>query len=124
MPFTVQGLEKIQAAKLKMLAAMQPQGGLGKAVLYATKAMAEGVIQRAHRDTGTLAASIIPRVSGLRGLVYTGAYQNPKSGTPASVYAPFEEARGGSHALYARTFQEDGLRVLEEAGKIIIAELP
>lgn len=124
MPFTVQGLEKIQAARLKLLQDMQPSGGLGKAVLYGTLQMQKGLAGRIHVDTGTYKAAQVTNVHGLVGRTYTAAYRNPKSGTPAGVYGPYEEARGGSHAAYANTFNQDGQRVLNEAGQIVIAELP
>ena len=124
MPFTIQGLEKIQAARLKLLQDMQPSGALGKAVLYATTELYSGVKGRIHKDTGTYSAAQIVKVSGLVGQVYTGAYSNPKSGTAASVYGPYEEARGGSHATYSNTYQQDGVRIAETAGAMIVKELP
>lgn len=124
MPFTVRGLEKIQAARLQLLKAMEPQGAFGRAVLYATTELAQGVMERIHVDTGTYRAAQIPRVQGLVGRVYTGAYRNPKSGTPASVYGPYEEARGGSHAAYANTYKSDGPRVLGRAAQMVREDLP
>jgi hypothetical protein len=121
MPFTVQGLEKIQAARMQLIYAMQPNGALGKAVLLGTTQMFRGVQTRIHRDTGTYAAAQIPKVNGLKGMVYTGAYKNPKSGQAASVYGPFEEARGGGHAAYANTFKGDAPGVMHDAIKIVIA---
>lgn len=124
MPFSVKGLEKIQAARMQLIYAMQPTGALGKAVLLGTTQMFRGVQTRIHRDTGTYAAAQIPKVNGLKGIVYTGAYKNPKSGQAASVYGPYEEARGGGHAAYANTYRSDSAGVMEDAIKIVIAELP
>jgi hypothetical protein len=124
MPFTVQGLEKIQQARMRLIADMQPSGGLGKAVLYGTTQMFRGVQTRIHRDTGTYAAAQIPKVDGLKGSVRTGAYKNPKSGQSASVYGPYEEARGGGHAAYANTFKGDAPGVMGDAIKIVVSELP
>jgi hypothetical protein len=120
----VKGYQEIQDAERKLLAEMKPSGALGKAVLYATTQMQRGTISRAHRDTGTYAASQTTDMQGLSGSVYTKSNRNPKSGEAASVYGPYEEARGGSHAAYATTFKSDAPGVMVDAIAIIIAELP
>jgi hypothetical protein len=124
MPFTVLGLEKIQAARLKLLQDMQPAGALGKAVLYGTLEIQKGLVGRIHVDTGTYKAAQVTNVHGLIGRTYTAAYRNPKSGTAASVYGPYEEARGRAHAAYGNTFNQDGQSILNEAGKMVASELP
>jgi hypothetical protein len=124
MPFTVQGLEKIQAARLKLIQEMQPDGALGKAVVYGTLAMQKGLVSRIHRDTGTYAAAQITNVHGLVGRIYTGAYRNSRSGAAASTYGPIEESRGGSHAAYANTYREDGQSALGEMQRIVESSLP
>lgn len=121
---TVQGMEQVQAALFKLLEAAKPSGGLGKAVTYATGMYAKGTAAHAHKLTGTLAASQTPEVDGLAGKVYTKGNVNPLSHTPASTYAPFEEARGGSHALYSTTFGQDTAKIASEALSIIVKELP
>lgn len=121
---TVLGYQELQNANRKLLEAMRPSGGLGKAVLYGTVQMQRGVISRTHVDTGTLKASQMGDVQGLSGRVYTASNRNPKSGASASTYGPFEERRGGSHAAYANTFKGDAPGVMGDAIKIIISELP
>lgn len=121
---TVQGYEALQNANRKLLEAMKPSGGLGKAVLYGTVQMQRGVITRAHVDTGTYKASQTADVQGLSGRVYTASNRNPRSGQAASAYAPYEEARGGGHAAYANTFRGDAPGVMGDAIKIIVSELP
>jgi hypothetical protein len=121
---TVQGYEQIQEAQRKLVEALKPSGGLGKAVLYGTVQMQRGTISRIHRDTGTYAASQAADVQGLTGSVYTKANRNPKSGTAASVYGPHEEARGGGHAAYGTTFKSDAPGVMADAIAIIVSELP
>jgi len=121
---TVQGYQQLQAAFEKIVADMRPNGGLGRAVLYATQQYQAGVKGRAHVDTGTYQSSITPDVQGLMGRVYTAANRNPKSGAAASVYGPYEERRGGSHAAYGLTFQQDTPRIAGEAIRIVVAELP
>lgn len=120
----VQGYQEIQDAERKLLEAMKPAGGLGKAVLYGTAQMQRGTISRIHRDTGTYAASQATAMQGLTGSVYTKPNKNPKGGESASVYGPYEEARGGSHAAYGTTFKVDAPGVMGDAIAIIIAELP
>jgi hypothetical protein len=120
----VKGYQEIQDAERKLLEAMKPSGGLGKAVLYGTTQMQRGTISRVHRDTGTYAASQATTIQGLSGSVYTKPNRNPKSGLAASAYGPYEEARGGSHAAYGTTFKSDAPGVMGDALAIIIAELP
>ena len=120
----VQGYEQLQAANRKLLEDMKPSGGLGKAVLYGAQQFQKGTTSRAHRDTGTYAASQMAELQGLVGRVYTASNQNPKSGTAASVYGPYEEARGGSHAAYATTFKDDAPGVMMDAVAIIVSTLP
>ena len=124
MPFTVQGLEKIQAARLRLIQEMQPDGALGKAVVYGTLAMQKGLVSRIHRDTGTYAAAQITNVHGLVGRIYTGAYRNPRSGQSASAYGPYEEARGGSHAAYGTTYREESPAIEARAIALVMGDLP
>lgn len=121
---TIQGYQELQAAAHKLLDATRPAGALGAAVAAATKAYAEGTERRAHQRTGTLAASQTPEQDGLRGRVYTAANSNPESGVPASVYAPFENARGGSHGFYTATFRQDTPSVAQAAIAAVIRALP
>ena len=120
----VQGYQELQAARVKLLAAMRPDGGLGKAVVYATAQEQRGVASRAHVDTGTYKSSIVPDVQGLMGRVYTESNRNPKSGARASVYGPIEEGRGGSHAAYGTTYRSDTSGIAADAIGIILTELP
>lgn len=119
----VKGYEQLQAAAHKLIDATQPQGALGAAVFYATKAFAEGTASRAHRATGTLAAAQLPEAQGLRGRVYTAARSNPRSGQAASLYAPFENARGGSHGFYDQTFRQDTPSIAAEVISQIVQAL-
>lgn len=120
----VQGYEQLQAARMKLVADMQPSGGLGAAVIYATQRYQDGTQSRVHVATGTYRASQTPEVKGLMGMVYTAGNRNPVSGASASVYGPEEEARGGGHAAYATTFEQDTAGIVSEAMRLIIAGLP
>lgn len=49
----VQGYEQLQAARMKLVADMQPSGGLGAAVIYATQRYQAGTQSRVHVATDT-----------------------------------------------------------------------
>lgn len=120
----VQGYEQLQVAAQKLLEAVKPSGGLGKAVVYATGEYQKGVQGRAHVDTGTYKSSITPDVQGLTGRVYTAANRNPRSGASASTYGPYEEARGGSHAAYGATYREESPAIAARAIELVMGDLP
>lgn len=121
---TIEGYEKLQAANRKLLAAVKPNGALGAANLFVTKSMQRGVESRVHVDTGTYKSSILADFAGTVGRVYVAANRNPKGGGLASVYAKYEEGRGGSHAAFANTARQDGQRVAQEGVQLIIEALP
>ena len=124
MNITVQGLPGLQAITRQIRETALPSGALGQAVTEATAAYAQGTASRAHRDTGTMVGAQTAEVSGLMGKVYTASATNPRSGQSASTYAPYEEARGGSHAFYNATFQQDTLRIGTGALQRIVERLP
>ena len=126
MPFTVtiQGLPGLQTIARQMRDTALPSGALGKAVAQATQAYAQGTARNAHRDTGTMAGAQTAEVSGLMGRVYTASASNPKTGQAASTYAPYEEGRGGPHAFYNTTYQQDTPRIVSDVEKLLLGALP
>ena len=80
--------------------------------------------QRADVDTGTYAGAQQLEYAALLGRVFTGDARNPISGQAASSYAPYEEARGGSHAAYQQTVAQDGEQAIHAALGVLIAALP
>lgn len=110
------GLRRTQDAMLRNAQRVKANSGLKRAWIYVGPEMLEYVRNITHKWTGTLAAShrLKTEVSGntLRGLLYIdpGAI-NPITGIPAAKYGPIEEARGGSHAFYTRTFKKFDRRV-------------
>jgi hypothetical protein len=120
----VQGYQELQAAAQKLVAAAQPSGALGKAVQLATLQSQQGVKGRAHVQTGTYQGSVILDYADLLGHVFIAPNANPVSGSLASVYGPIEEARGGEHAAWATTMQQDAPGVMVQAAQIILASLP
>ena len=119
----IQGIQEVQAANQRMIAALKPRGALGKAVQRATIRAHRYATMITHVDTGALRASHRMRMErrGLRGIVYIDpASQNPRSGVRPHVYGLYEELRGGDHAFYERTVMEEGPRILEEAGRTLV----
>ena len=126
MPFTVtiQGLPGLQTIARQMRDTALPSGALGKAVAQATQAYAQGTARNAHRDTGTMAGAQTAEVSGLMGRVYTASASNPRTGQAASTYAPYEEGRGGPHAFYNTTYQQDTPRIVADIDQLLRSALP
>lgn len=121
---TIQGLPGLQTIARQLRDTALPSGALGKAVAQATQAYAQGTARNAHRDTGTMAGAQAAEVSGLMGRVYTASASNPRTGQAASTYAPYEEARGGAHAFYNQTYQQDTPRIMGEVEKLLLGALP
>lgn len=124
MKIAVQGLPGLQTLARQVRDTALPNGALSKAVAYATQAYAEGTQRRAHRDTGTMAGAQTAEVSGLMGRVYTANASNPRTGQTASTYAPYEEGRGGPHAFYNTTYQQDTPRIISDVDQLLRSALP
>lgn len=96
----IQGLEQAQARLGRLLEDVGPQGLEGimaKATLRAHR-YASIVV---HVDTGRLKNSLFPRTHRRGNEVYGVVGTNV-------VYAPVEHGRGGEHAFFQRTINEDG----------------
>ncbi len=126
MPFsvTIQGLSGLHTIARQLRDTALPSGALGKAVAAATQAYAQGTARNAHRDTGTMAGAQTAEVSGLMGRVYTASASNPRTGQAASTYAPYEEGRGGPHAFYNTTYQQDTPRIVADIDQLLRSALP
>ncbi len=121
---TIKGAQGLPVLSKQLRETALPSGALGKAVTYATRTYAEGTARRAHQDTGTMAGAQTAEIQGLMGRVYTASTTNPKSRQAASVYAPYEEARGGAHAFYNPTYQQDTPRIVADVDQILRGALP
>ena len=121
---TIQGLPGLQTIARQLRDTALPSGALGKAVAAATQAYAQGTARNAHRDTGTMAGAQTAEVSGLMGRVYTASASNPRTGQAASTYAPYEEGRGGPHAFYNTTYQQDTPRIVADIDQLLRSALP
>lgn len=123
MPFdvtlTITGLQEAQAMNNRAIAALRPEGALGKAVQAATADVQRWAVIYTHVDTGALRASHRMEVGGVRGRVYIGGGSNPRSGLATAVYGPVEHARGGSHAFYDRVVSEQGDAIVARAAGLV-----
>jgi len=123
---TITGIQAVQAANLRAIAAMKPSGALGRAVLYGTTEAHRYAVAITHVDMGALQAShrIKMKQGGLRGEIYIDpATTNPRSGQRPVVYGFYEHERGGSHAFYARVEKERGAAIGKEMGRIVGREV-
>ncbi len=106
---SITGIQEAQAANNRVIAALQPSGALGRAVQYGTAAAHRYAVGVTHVDTGALRASHRMEVTGLRGRVYIDpSARNPRSRQRTATYGPYEHDRGGEHAFYQRTIDEQG----------------
>ena len=121
---TIQGVPGLHIIARQLRDTALPSGALGKAVAAATQAYAQGTARNAHRDTGTMAGAQTAEVSGLMGRVYTASASNPRTGQAASTYAPYEEGRGGPHAFYNTTYQQDTPRIVADIDQLLRSALP
>lgn len=124
MRVTIRGLQEAQRAMLKTIAAVKPAGGLGRAVQYLAVEAHRYLVGITHVDTGAYRASqFITRLGLERYMIHINpSAKNPYGARPA-IYGVVEEARGGEHAAYQRTFQQ-GLNLIGQAARYLISELP
>lgn len=136
----VAGLRELQAANLQMLWAVNPRGGLGKAVRDATGFLFRYAVTITHVVTGTLQASHkVNYGAGRLTTTFTGLTlrqeavghieidpraRNPVTGQKPRDYGPLEHEKGGSHAFYKRTVTEQGATALMIAHTVMMSALP
>lgn len=128
MPTTVQGLQQAQRDNLKMIRALQPNTGLGRAVQVTAIDLQRYTVGITHVDTGTLRAShrIEMRMSGneAQAVIHVDPTAiNPRSNKRAEEYSLVEHARGEGHAFYQRTYNERGDRAVALGLHALEAEL-
>lgn len=113
---TILGLEEAQAVNRRRLAALQPDGALGRAVRTTVEELQVYSKGITHRDTTALQAAHLGEVHGLSGRVHINPSAiNPRGRRPVD-YGPYEHARGGSHAFYDRTVRERGPSLANDVG--------
>ena len=122
---TISGQQQAQRAVLKTIAAVKPTGGMGRAVRFLALDAHRYLVSVTHVDTSAYRTSQFVRAEGLdRYRIFIDpTSRNPRTGARPSVYGPIEEARGGSHAAYERTFRQ-GPAMAGRAARYILSELP
>lgn len=122
---SIKGIQEAQAAALQALAALQPDGALGKAVQYITAAAGRYAVQNTVVDTGSWRASHRPVVQGLTGRVFLDpAAVSPRGGRPAVYGAALAKKKGGRYDVYKQTVEQAGPEILRQAGHILQGGLP
>ena len=122
----IRGIQEVQAANNRMMAAFKPRGALEKAIHGATMRAHRYAVAITHVDTGALRASHRMRMErrGMRGVVYIDPGSvNPRSSVRPYRYGVYEHDRGGDHAFYERTVEEEGPRIADEAVRSLVRSL-
>lgn len=124
---SIKGIQEAQAAIVRALAAVQPDGGLGEAVQYTLAAGHRYMAAHTVVDTGAWRGSHRPVMTGkATGRIFMDpAVLNPRSGDPPAEYgAELERTRGGRYAVYRKTVEEAGPVILRQAGDRLRGKLP
>ena len=141
---TWEGIMQAQRTNLRQIAAIRPEGALGRAVQVGLTETHRYVLYITHVKTGALRAShrmlFAPFGGTARGTIYidpdSGGFEwvakangngkrrqyNQHKETPV-VYGPKEHARGGEHAFYARTEAEAGARISNLMARVLQGDL-
>ena len=125
----IRGNKEAQRAMTVAANAVQPQGGLGRAIQFVALGAIQYAMRVSHIVTGALRSAHSPEFTSggnlSRGRVFIDpAAINPMSGKPVTDYAAIEEARGGAHAFYERTVSERGNYLVGRAAELVVAEMP
>ena len=120
---SIEGIQEVQQRNLKRIAAMQPSGEAGAAVRDAIVALHRYAVAITHVGRydrmgvsgkaigGSLRASHRMEIAGLAGEIYIDPSSVNPLGKKPVVYGVYENARGGEHAFYDRTVNEEGPKV-------------
>lgn len=121
----VKGVQDVQAAAVKLLNELTPKGALGKAVQYATGAAHRYMVGITPVKTGAWRGSHLPEMQGLHGRIAINPEAvNPAGGRPIIYGTALEQQRGGKYAVYAKTANEAGPKIVKQAGDLLRKELP
>jgi len=126
---TITGIQELQKANAEMMRAISPRGGLGKAIKEGTQQAHRYAQIITHVDTGSWKAShrmdFREADTSARGQVYIDPYAvNPQSNIRPAVYASGWEEWGGEMAVYERTVNERGERIVRDMIDIIQRAMP
>lgn len=106
-------LKAIQQTMRETIQKLEPKGSMS-AVAFATLGIHRWMTtpNHTHYDTGRLRNSLFPEINGQTGRIFTNV-----------VYAPYEEARGGTHAFMTRAETEGAPKIAEKTLEIYGAEI-
>lgn len=121
---TITGIQELQAANLRRFAALRPTGAVGRALKWGTACLYNHLVAITHVDTGSLKGSRRLEIVESRSRLFTDpSTVNPRSKVRPVVYDEYEEARGGEHAAWQRTYREKGPYVVTRMSAIIVEGL-
>jgi hypothetical protein len=113
---SIRGLQEAQRLNARIIAYTKPNGPLSAVVKNATARLHRYLVGITHVITGAYRASQRMEFADQRGRLYVdpGAV-NPRTNQRPEEYAVYEENRGGEHAAYRRTADEEGPKVQADA---------
>jgi hypothetical protein len=120
----LEGVDDVLRAMRRLSEAIAPQGQSDIAVRAAGLEVLRYSSSITHRLTGALSVSHmmeLPR-PGMAVITPDPSAINPLGHRPA-IYGPIEEARGGSHAFYRRTLDEDLARIGEVSARALFERI-
>jgi len=126
---TITGIQEAQRANEQDMRAISPRGALGKAIKEGTQEAHRYAQVITHVDTGAWKGShrmgFREAATSARGEVYIDpASVNPVSNIRPIVYASGWEEWGGEMAVYERTVNERGERIIRDMTAIIRRAMP
>jgi hypothetical protein len=121
----ISGLQELQDANIRKIAALKPRGAFGRALQFIGTALHRYVVAITHEDTGALEASqrldfdpSLRRAS----IFLDPSATNPRTGARVAEYGPEEHGRGGTHAFYGRAVRERGRRAVRGGMRLLTEE--
>lgn len=103
----LQGLQEAQSRLARLVQRVGAGSGLRAIIARAVLRAHRYTTMIVHVDTGRLKNSLFPRVTMQSNQAYGVVGTNV-------MYAPYEHDRGGSHAFFERTVQEDGPAIVRQ----------
>lgn len=124
MSSSIRGIQEAQQANLKLIRAVKPQNGTGRAAKTATFSLQRYAVAITHVLTGSLKGSHrIEQLGPAKFRIYIDpSSKNPRTGEAPAVYGIYEHSKGGSHAFYERTVMNYGSRASSEGFNVLIRE--
>lgn len=119
MAVRIYGIQAAQAAMLRAVNAARPGTGLQAALKDAAAAAHRYAVAITHVDTGALKGSHKIVLHSTRAEIYLDPGARRSDGRRPAQYGPFEHARGGDHAFYARTVAEHGQEIGNAASRAL-----